>query len=186
MHHKSPITALLFFFLSKAVPSAHTQPIDNSASTIPTTTNTNTIIPFSIQTSSANNAAVTCTPFRPFHFRPTYQDCSVALRLLPDSPKVGSFHTGGIADDFRLPLYETVNTCEIEVRLVDAYKGGVVGTWREIKNAAGGVAETCYNGHGLEFTGGDVLVGGRILISLVRALSTIVSGIGNETIAGEN
>ena len=58
-------------------------------------------------------------------------------------------------------------------------------TWREIKNAAGVVAETCYNGRGLESTGGEVLLGNRILISLVRVDSIVVNGVENETIAGE-
>ena len=186
MHHKCPITALLFFFISTAVPSAHTQPTNNNSSTIPTTTtNANTIIPFSIQTSSANNAAVTCTPFRPFHFRPIYQDCSAALRLLPDSSKQGPFHTSGRADDFRLPVNKRVKTCEIDVRMANAYTGVVMTSWREIKNAAEVVAETCYNGRGIDNTGGQVLLG-RILVSLLRASSIIVSGVENLTIAGEN
>ena len=69
--------------------------------------------------------------------------------------------------------------------MVNAYTGAVMGTWREIKNAAAVVAETCYNGRGIESTGGEVLLG-RILVSVVRAGSIIVSGVENLTIAGEN
>ncbi|KAL9103966.1 MAG: hypothetical protein Q9163_001028 [Psora crenata] len=87
---------------------------------------------------------------RAFHFRPIYQDCSAAIRLLPDSPKPGPFHTGGLADEFKLPVNKIIRTCEIEVRLVDAYTGGVMSTWREIRDAAAVVAETCYNGRGIE------------------------------------
>ena len=185
MHHKGPTTALLSVLLSTIVPSSHTQPTNN-ASTIPTTTtDSNTSIPFSIQTLLASNAAVTCTPFKPFHFRPTYQDCSAAIRLLPDSPKPGPFHTGWPADEFSLPVNKIIRTCKIEVRLADAYTGVVTGTWKEIKNAAGLVAETCYNGRGLENTGGEVLLGKRILVSLIRASSIIVGGLNNPTIAGE-
>ena len=186
MHYKRPTTALLFSLISNIVPSVHTQPTNNNASTLPITTgNSNTIIPFSLQTSPATNAAVTCTPFKPFHFQTTYQDCSAAIRLLPDSPKEGPFHTGGRADDFRLPIKKSVKTCEIEVRMADAYTGAVMGAWREIKNAAAVVAETCYNGRGIESTGGKVLLG-RVLVSVVRAGSIIVSGVENSTIAGEN
>ena len=92
---------------------------------------------------------------------------------------------GGRADNFRLPVNKSVKTCEIEVRLVDAYTGVVLGTWREIKNAAAVVAETCYNGRGIDSTGGEVLLG-RILVSLVRAGDIIDSGVENLTIAGEN
>lgn len=134
-------------------------------------------MPFSVQTSPATNAAVICTPFKPFHFRPTYQDCSAAIRLLPDSPGLGPFHTGGLADEFKLPVSKIIKTCEVEVRLVDAYTGGVLGTWREIKTAAGVVAGTCYNGRGMDSTGGEVLLAKRILVSLVRADSIIVSGV---------
>ena len=181
MHHEFPLTTLLLFFLATVVPSAHTRPTNNSTSTI-----SNTTFPFTSQIFPASNTAVTCTPFRPALFRPIYRDCSAAIRLLPDSLEPGVFHTDGLADEFKLPVNKISRTCEIGVRLVDAYKGGVTGTWREIRDAAAVVAETCYNGRGIESTGGEILLGTRILISLFRAGSIIVSGVENETIAWED
>ena len=181
MHHRCPVTSLLLFFLSIAVPSARTKPTNNSANTI-----FNTTSPFTFQPSPASNEDVTCTPFRPFHFRPTYQDCSAAIRLLPDSLEPGAFHTVGLANQFKLPVNKISRTCKIYVRLVDGYTGVVIGTWREIRDAAAVVAETCYNGRGIESTGGEVLLGTKILISLFRADSIIVSGVENETIAWED
>ena len=69
--------------------------------------------------------------------------------------------------------------------MANAYTGVVMTSWREIKNAAEVVAETCYNGRGIDNTGGQVLLG-RILVSLLRASSIVVSGVENLTIAGEN
>ncbi len=176
MHFQCPITTLLF---STIVPSAHTQPTNNDASTI-------TTIPSSVQTSPAINADVICTPFIPFHFRPKYQDCNAALGFLPDSHELGIFHTGGLADGFRLPVNEIVRTCEIKVHLLETYEATAMGTWSNIRATAARVANECHYGHGMEHTGGMVLVGRIILISLVTADGTIVSGLDNATIAGDN
>ena len=186
MHHQCPITTRLFFFLSTIVPSAHSQPTNNNASTIPTTTTNTTTIPSSIQTSPAINAVVTCTPFSPFHFRPKYQDCNAALAFLPYSHELGIFHTGGVADEFRLPVNEIVKTCDIKVQLLPSYESRVMGTWREIRAIAARVAEECFHGHGMEYTGGEALLSRVLLISLTTAVSTIVSGVENATIAGDS
>lgn len=68
--------------------------------------------------------------------------------------------------------------------MVNGYTGAVTGTWRDIRNAAAVVAERCYNGRGIESTGGEVLLG-RIQVSVVRAGSIIFSSVENLTI-GEN
>ena len=60
-----------------------------------------------------------------------------------------------------------------------------MGTWTEIRATARKMANECYVGHGMEYTGGEVLLGRNLLISLVRADSIIVSGLDNATIAGE-
>ena len=91
-----------------------------------------------------------------------------------------------MADGFKLPVNEIEKTCEIKVELIDSYKGGVMGTWRDVRDLAARVADECYNGHGMEHTGGAILLEGTALISLVRAGSAIVSGVENSTIAGEN
>ena len=186
MHHQCPISTLLFFFLSTIVPSAYTQPTNNNTSTIPTTTTNTTTIPSSVQTSPAINAVVLCTRFDPFRFRPKYQDCNAALGFLPDSHKIGVFHTGGLADGFRLPINEIVRTCEIKVQLLVEYESRVRATWREIKATAARVADECHYGHGMVHTGGEALMERAILISLVRADNTVVSGLDNTTIAGES
>ena len=180
MHHEFPLTTLVLFFLATIVPLAHTRPTNNSASTI-----SNTTFPFTFQIFPASNTAVTCTPFHPFRFRPTYQDCSAAIRRLPDSLEPGAFHTIGLADEFKLPVNKISRTCKIDVRLMNAYTVRVMGTWRAVRDAAAVVAETCYNGRGIESTGGEVLLETGILISLFRADSIIVSGVENETVAGE-
>ena len=183
MHQQYPITTLLFFLLSTIAPSAHTQPTNNNASTIPTKTTSTTTIPSPVQTSPAINAVVICTPFDPFHFRPKYQDCNAALGFLPSSHKEGVFHISGLADGFRLPVKEIVRTCEIKIELLVAYESRVRGTWSEVRATAARIAEECYNGHGMEHTGGQALLGRALLISLVRSDSTIVSGVENSTIA---
>ena len=185
MHHQFPITTLLSFFLSTMTLLAHTQPTNNNASVIVTTITNPTTIPYSNQNSPAINAVVACTPFSRFQFRPKYQDCNAAVGFLPDTQKLGLFHTGGVADEFRLPVKAIARTCEIKVQLVQFWEGRVVGTWTEIKTTAAMVADECYLGHGMDYTGGEILLGRNILISLVRADSNIVSDLDNATIAGE-
>ena len=186
MHHQCPITTLLIFFLSTIALLAHPQLTDNNANAIATTSTNTTTIPSSNQTSPAINAVVACTPFNPFQFRPKYQDCNAAVGLLPNTQKLGLFHTGGAADEFRLPVNAIARTCEIKVQLVQFWEGRVIGTWTEIKTTAAMVADECYLGHGMEYTGGEILLGRNILISLVRADSNIVSGLGNTAIARDN
>ena len=186
MHHQCPIPTLLFFFLSTIAQSGHTQPTNNNASTILTSTTNTTTIPSPIQTSPTINSIVICTPFSRLQFRPKYQDCNAALDFLPDSQKLGLFHTGGLADEFRLPVHATARTCEIKVQLVESYEGRELGTWTEVRATAAMVADECYYGHGMEHTGGETLLRRNILISLVRTGSVILSGVGNATIAGEN
>ena len=186
MYHQCPITTLLSFFLSTMALLAHTQLTNNNANAIATTNTNTTTIPSSNQTSPAVNAVVHCTPFSHFQFRPKYQDCNAALGFLPDTQKLGLFHTGGVADEFRLPFNAIVRTCEIKVHLVAFWEGRVIGTWTEIRATAAMVADECYHGHGMEYTGGETLLGRNILISLVRADSSIVSGLDNATIAGDS
>lgn len=91
-----------------------------------------------------------------------------------------------MADGFKLPVNGIVKTCETKVELLDSYKGGVKGAWKDVRNAAARVAEECHNSHGMEHTGGEIFLGGFIMISLVRTGSAIVSGVENSTIAEEN
>ena len=164
---------------------AHTELSNSNASAIATTSTNTTTLPYSDQNSPAVNAVVACTPFSRFQFRPKYKDCNAALGFLPNTQKLGRFHTGGVADEFRLPVNAIARTCEVKVRLVELWEGRVIGTWTEIRATAAMVADECYHGHGMEYTGGEILLGRNILISLVRADSNIVSGLDNATIAEE-
>ena len=69
---------------------------------------------------------------------------------------------------------------------MESYEGRELGTWTEVRATAAMVADECYYGHGMEHTGGETLLRRNILISLVRTGSTILNGVGNATIAGEN
>ena len=69
---------------------------------------------------------------------------------------------------------------------MEFYEGRELGTWTEVRATAAMVADECYYGHGMEHTGGETLLRRNILISLVRTGSTILNGISNATIAGEN
>lgn len=52
---------------------------------------------------------------------PSFQKCAVALRQLPSTQDVGTFHTGGAFDQYRLPVTKVSGSCTV---IVETANGG--------------------------------------------------------------
>ncbi|KAL8794669.1 MAG: hypothetical protein Q9195_002744 [Heterodermia aff. obscurata] len=107
-----------------------------------------------------------CTPNPPYRWTafPHAQNCAAALRALPSSPNIASFHTGGPGDGYQLPTFERYKDCEA---LIELRGGAVRSSWLEIGLAALEVNAACLTTEAgtagaVTFTG----VGDRIKITL--------------------
>ena len=102
------------------------------------------------------------------------------MRQLPSNYYPGRFHTGGVADQFKLPVAKISGTCSAVVGLIDGAPE-TQATWLEIGLAATQLNIACV-GTGMfsKLKGGFTFVGerGRIRIDLVYSGLNGVGGNG--------
>ncbi|CAF9918649.1 MAG: hypothetical protein ALECFALPRED_000775 [Alectoria fallacina] len=104
-----------------------------------------TSTPPAANTSSPNSEAHCFTNTSPLtRRRPRFTDCGAAVRKLPSNHIIGSFHKGGAADQFRLPVEKTSGSCTVEVRIQTGFDGDT-STWLEVGAAATQLNMACVN-----------------------------------------
>ena len=104
------------------------------------------------------NPILQCTTLRRFQILPLYTDCNAALSQLSSSIVVGSFHTGGAADAFQLPVTQSHASCEVRVHLV--FRAQLeASSWFSIQEAAATLSTICSNGRQWGATGGWIRLG---------------------------
>ena len=128
--------------------------------------NTLLLLPVTAQTTTASNITTSikyeCTEYSLRRERPLISNCYTALSNLPSTTKNGRFHDDiTIYDDYQLPIWQTHNTCEIKVGLVDHFKPEV-SSWRDVGDAVDVLVQLCVGAAMIEqrrHTGGWVRVG---------------------------
>ena len=130
-----------------------------------------------------DNSKFNCFPkSSPFaRQRPSFSDCGGALRYLPSNHIIGSFHTGGDDNQFKLPITKAYETCSVTVELPNL---GIeeTGTWLGVGAAAMQLNMVCVNN---KYIGGWTTAGNheRIRITLDYAKALEVEA--NVTTSGE-
>ena len=104
---------------------------------------------------------------------PLSPDCTQAIRSLPHSPYIGTFHLGGAATIWRLPDSRSYDTCTVFVTL-NADFDSEIGSWVGIADAAFKLLLACrlpFEEGGEQRTGGWIAAGAEngLVVQLRRA-----------------
>lgn len=123
-----------------------------------------------------------CAQNRPTKPLPLSEDCNRAIRILPQSPHIGSFHIGDDASFFSLPQSRRYGSCTVLVMLHEDFDLEL-DSWRDIGNAAVQLLFTCrlpLEEEGEQKTGGWITSGveNRIVVNLRRSRYGGVNGTG--------
>lgn len=115
---------------------------------------------------------------------PLLPDCMRAIRLLPQSPYIGTFHIGGASNFFQLPESESYDSCTVRVILHEDFQMEV-GSWEDIKQAALRLLIACrlpFAPGGEQRTGGWITSGAEngLVVELRRSKSRGGMGMGVE------
>lgn len=78
-----------------------------------------------------------------FLHRPITQDCGLAVLKLPKTDTTGAFHSGGPADDFKLPFVATKGTCSVRIAIVDDWNWQETADWHEVATEAAALWYGC-------------------------------------------
>ena len=125
------------------------------------------------------------------HRLPIMADCIRAVRALPKSDYVGTFHIGGDAAFWRLPVMQTSGGCKALVKLHDDVDQDM-GSWDDVRRSAAKLLVAChkqYEPRGVQRTGGWITSGAEngVVIELAKsqtiALSEMGTGTGQDTSA---
>lgn len=93
--------------------------------------------------------------------QPYFNDCADAIHQLPSTYQAGSFHTGGVSDEFRLPVVRTRASCRVYVTLEERPTEEEA-TWIRIKMAATQLCIACLiPGRAMKTKGGYTFAGER-------------------------
>ena len=127
------------------------------------------------------NSEAHCAQNRPTKPLPLFQDCNRAIRTLPQSPYVGTFHIGDDASFFNLPHSRSHGSCTVLVMLHEDFDVEL-DSWDDIGNAAVVLLLTCrlpFEEGGEQRTGGWITSGAEngVVVNLKRSRY----GVMNET-----
>ncbi len=129
---------------------------------------------------NALNSEAHCPPEPPTTpLLPLVQDCIRAIRLLPHSPYIGTFHIGGYPSIFQLPVSEDYESCTVTVLLHEDFDQEL-GSWGDIRIAAVQLLRACElpDGEtGDQRTGGWITTGAEngLVIELRRSRGVSVN-----------
>lgn len=129
--------------------------------------------------------AIKCDPSGWRYSRPTFKDCGIAVRRLPDSIAEGDFHNGGANDKWKLPMDAPFGTCHVRIDLPGGDGSTERCSWLGISNAASQLNIACHTSGPRKWkTGGWSTVGdhSRIFIRLTREPDSAVLGGNNATV----
>ena len=128
---------------------------------------------------------------------PFITDCIRAVRALPKSDYIGTFHIGGDASFWRLPVSRPFGSCKALVTLREDIDQDL-GSWDDVRKSAARLLIACrkqYEPQGAQRTGGWITSGAEngVLIQLVFELATshpiavngMETGTGQDTSAVE-
>ncbi len=73
--------------------------------------------------------------------RPTWSECYRAIRTLPHSHDIGTFHTYGLNNGYRLPMTERFGRCRAQVELAE--KANAVASWVMVTSALDQLSILC-------------------------------------------
>lgn len=111
------------------------------------------------------------------HRRPRFTDCGAAIRKLPSNHIIGTFHSIGADDQFRLPVTETSGSCRAEVKMGRLDEDS--GTWFAIGMAATQLNMACVNAFTFPVKiGGWTTAGRGKRINVTLAYSGTREGLG--------
>ncbi len=88
---------------------------------------------------------IQCTPIPPMRLYlppPTFRTCAIALRSLPSTQDMATFHASGPADEFLLPVSKTYGTCTVQVELGGGHPEET-SSWVQIGMAATQLSMAC-------------------------------------------
>ena len=125
------------------------------------------------------------------HRLPILSDCVRAVRALPQSHYVGTFHMGGEASLWRLPIIQTFGSCKALVKLHEDVDQDM-GSWDDVRRSAARLLIECrkqYESMGVQRTGGWITSGAEngvvieLATSQIIALNRMETGTGQDTSA---
>ena len=104
---------------------------------------------------------------------PLIQDCAHAIRYLPVTPYIGTFHIGGEPSLWRLPDSRSYDTCSVSIILHEDFDIEV-GSWTDIRNVAAETLLKCrlpLDEGGKRRTGGWITTGAQngLVVQLVKS-----------------
>lgn len=127
--------------------------------------------------------------------RPRFQDCGQAIGRIRNNPVVAIFHSGGVRNQWQLPITDYHGTCNVNVEM----KEGIVeeeASWTQLRTALAGLNQACVGTYPFsDLQGGYAYEGtydGIKLVlsyrpteaSLVGSNGTVVVAEGNGTVGG--
>ena len=125
-----------------------------------------------------------CTPVDEStqHRLPILPDCIRALRALPKSHYIGTFHMGGEASLWRLPIMQTFGSCKALVNLHEDVDQDM-GSWDDVRRSGARLLLACrkqYEPGGMQRTGGWITSGAEngVVIELAKSQNMAVNGMG--------
>lgn len=129
-----------------------------------------------------------CTQDRPSKsILPLAPDCIVAVRMLPQSDYIGTFHIGGGPSLWRLPHLERYDSCTVSVRLHEDHDVEL-GSWDDVVNEAIILLLACRSAvepTGEQRTGGWITAGAEngLVIELRKSRVRVANGtVGGTTL----
>lgn len=126
------------------------------------------------------------------HRLPLMSDCIRAIRALPQSPYIGTFHIGGDASFWRLPVMQTFGSCKALVVLNQDIDQDM-GSWDDVRRSGARLLIACRKQYesSADRTGGWITSGAEngvvieLATSQIRAVNGMWTGRGQITSAVE-
>lgn len=122
------------------------------------------------------------------HYLPIVSDCIRAVRALPETDYVGTFHMGGDYSLWRLPVTQVFGSCKALVSLhVDVDQD--LGSWDDVRRSGARLLIECqkqYGRGGVLRTGGWITSGAENGIVIELAMSRIITVNGTGTEFGQD
>ena len=116
------------------------------------------------------------------HHLPLLSDCLRAVRALPETEYVGTFHMGGDYSLWRLPVTDTFGSCKAFVNLHEDIDQDM-GSWNDVRRSGARLLMACrkqYSRGGVLRTGGWITSGAEngVVIELAMSRTITVNGTG--------
>ena len=117
------------------------------------------------------------------HYLPILPDCIRAVRALPETDYVGTFHMGGDYSLWRLPITEPHGSCKALVTLHEDVDQEI-GSWNNVRRSGARLVIACrkqYARGGVIRTGGWITSGAENGIVIELAMSQTITVNGTRT-----